>query len=122
MAKARFSDQHLDVADHRQAWHWMTMTAREDPEGFVRLTGPNLKRLEALYGSPHWEGDGKRGWTSAWAAAHAGLSFVITASPTSTMFYVRAPTDGEDYLSDPRVAVGIVEFLKALMHQLKALH
>ena len=117
----KFSDQHMDVADHRQAWAWMTMTAREDPEGFVRLTGPNIKRLEDLYGPAHWKADGKQGWTSAWAVSDCGLTFVITAGPMSTMFYVRSPTDGEDYLSDPRVAVGIVEFLKSLLTQLKAL-
>lgn len=100
----------------------MVMTAREDPEGFIRLTGPNLKRLETLYGAAHWKGDEDQDWSQAWATTHAGLNFIITASPSSTMFYVRAPTDGEDYLSDARVAVGIVEFLKTLLQQLKALH
>lgn len=117
--KHRFSDQHVDIADHKRVWHWMTATAREDTEGFIRLTGPNVERLKTLYGPPHWTSDGSQGWTQAWAVAISGLNFIVTSGPHGTMFYVRVPTDGEDYLADPRVAVGVIEFLRSLLKQLR---
>ena len=120
MVSSRFSDQHVDVADLRFAWHWMTMIARNDPEGFLQLTGPNLARLRRLYGQPTLKSDGRQGWTVGWSVATAGLLFVVTTGPDSTMFFVRVPTDGEDYLADPRVGVGAVNFLKTLLQQLKA--
>lgn len=119
--KPKFAEQHLDVADHRHIWTWMAMTSRDDPESFVLLTGGNVKRLHALYGTPHWTSDGEQSWTHGWSVASHGLNFVITSGPHSTMFYVRTPTDGEDYLTDPRVAIGATDFLKSLLKQLKAI-
>lgn len=122
MSRPKFSDQHLDIADHKTAWHWMTKTARFDAEGFVRLTGENVTRLHVLFGEPQWKSKGDQEWTHGWLLAMFGLNFVVTSGPTSTMYYVRVPTDGEDYLSDPRVGVGIVEFLSYMLKQLRAPH
>ncbi len=122
MNKPKFADQHVDVADHRQAWHWMNRTALEDAEGYIRLTGPNTQRLRALLGEPDWKHDAKDSattWSEAWAVADFGLNFVVTASSESTIYYIRVPTDGDEYLADPRVGVGAVEFLKDMLKKLR---
>ena len=113
------SEQHINIADHKTAWHWMTKTARSDTEGFVRLTGPNVDRLLALFGEPQWTSK-EKDWTHGWLLAMFGLNFVVTSGPTSTIYYIRVPTDGEDYLAHPRVGVGIVEFLVFMLKQLRA--
>lgn len=119
MAKVKFADNHLDIADHRTAWHWMSKTARADPEGFVRLTGDNIKRLESLFGEAQWRSKGESDWSHGWMVAMFGLTFVITSGGHGTMYFIRVPTDGEDYLADPRVGVGIVEFLNHMLKQLR---
>lgn len=119
MTRPKFSDQHLDIADHKTAWHWMNKTARSDAEGFIQLTGGNVNRLRALFGEPQLKPKEDREWTHGWVLAMFGLNFVVTSGPNSTMYYVRVPTDGEDYLTDPRVGVGIVEFLSFMLKQLR---
>lgn len=119
MSTPKTTDQHINIADHKTAWHWMTKTARSDVEGFVRLTGPNADRLTILLGDPHWKPEGKE-WTHGWMVPMFGLNFVVTTGKDSTIYYIRVPTDGEDYLTQPRVGVGIVEFLGFMLKQLRA--
>lgn len=113
------ADKHLDIADHKTAWHWLDKTARADPEGFVRLTGDNTKRLKVLFGDSQWKATEGKDWTDGWLIAKFGLNFFITTGKHSTKYYIRVPTDGEDYLADPRVGVGIVEFLTEMLRQLR---
>lgn len=122
MSKPKFADQHVDVADHSLAWHWMNRTAKEDAEGYIRLTGGNLRRLRALLGEPDWKYDGKDpnpSWLEAWAVADFGLNFIVTTSDHSTIYYIRVPTDGDEYLADARVGVGANEFLKDMLKKLR---
>lgn len=122
MSKPKFADQHVDVADHRMAWHWMNQTRRGDLEGYVRLTGGNRHRLRALFGQPDWKNEGKdpaATWKEAWAVADFGLNFIVTTSDISTVYYIRVPTDTDEYLADNRVGVGTTEFLKDMLKKLR---
>ena len=122
MNKPKFADQHVDVADHRHPWNWLQRTAREDQEGYIRLTGGNERRLRAVFGEPDWKNEAKEAsatWTTAWSVAEFGLNFIITTSPHSTFYYIRTPTDGDEYLGDARVGIGATEFLKSMLKRLR---
>lgn len=122
MNKPRFADQHVDVADHRESWTWMQRMAREDQEGYIRLTGGNERRLRALFGEPDWKNESKEAtatWTMAWSVVEFGLTFMITTSPHSTFYYIRTPTGGDEYLDNHRVGVGATEFLKRMLKRLR---
>lgn len=112
------SEQQVDIADHKVAWRWMKELARRDPEGFARLTGGNRKRLESLYGPPQWTQDGKHGWTAAWSVHDSGLTWIILTGQDQTIFRLRVPNDVEDYLVEPRVGVGIINYLQTLLRRL----
>lgn len=114
----KFSN-HMDIADHKQVWIWLTMLQEKDPEGFVRLTGENLNRLQSIFGKAKWNVDDEPEWTHAWEITSNGLNFVITTGKKSTIYYVRTPTMGEEYISDPRIAVGIKEFMGHILEKLK---
>lgn len=116
--KKKFAN-HIDIADHKQVWVWMTILQEKDAEGFIRLTGGNLNRLQSIYGEAKWEVDDEEEWTHAWEVASNGLNFVITTGITSTIYYVRTPTTGEEYLLDPKVAIGIKDFMEHLLEKLK---
>jgi hypothetical protein len=111
-------DQQVDIGDHPVAWRWMVETARKDPEGFLRLTGPNMTRFRDLYGEPQWTSDGKRGWKQGWGAHLHGLEWIILAGEKQTIYRIRVPVDGENYLSDQRVGVGITSALGDILRQL----
>ena len=112
------SEQQIDIGDHPVAWRWMVEKARTDPEGFVRLVGPNYERMERLWGPAHWKADGARGWTHAWAIGRNSLNWMVLTGPDSTYYRLRVSSDGEDFLADPRVGVGatatLSEFLELL--------
>lgn len=111
-------DELVDIADHPAVWRWMRDLARRDPEGFSRLSGPNLSRLQHLYGRPEWESSGDKAWTHAWGVHDHHLSWVIQSGPESTWIKLRVPAGtSHDYLSDPRVGVGATAFLQTLLRR-----
>jgi hypothetical protein len=112
------SEQQIEVGDHLVAWRWLKEKARIDPEGFLRLVGPNAKRFERLWGAPHWTSDGGKGWTHAWAISRHNLNWMILSGPDSTIYRLRVPSDGEDFLADPRVGIGATAMLSELLDTL----
>lgn len=120
-AGATSGEQQIEVGDHLVAWRWLTEKARIDPEGFVRLVGPNRERFTRLWGPAHWTSDGARGWTHAWAISRNSLNWMILTGPDSTFYRLRVPSDGEDFLADPRVGVGATATLSELLDLLTGL-
>lgn len=114
------SEQQIEVGDHVVAWRWMKEKARNDPDGFLRLAGPNVRRLEKILGKAQWRSSGERGWTHAWAVARHGLNWMILSGPESTIYRLRVPSDGEDYLQDRRVGIGAVAMLSELLDALSS--
>lgn len=112
------NEQQIEIGDHMLAWRWMKEKARNDPEGFLRLIGPNKKRFTNLWGKAHWTSDGTKGWTHAWEIKQNSLSWMILTGPHSTYYRLRVPTDGEDFLKDPRVGVGVIATLSELLEYL----
>lgn len=112
------TDKQIDIGDHPVAYRWLKETAKSDPEGFLRLVGPNRRRLTKLYGSPHWTAEAGKGWSDAWELQRNGLNWMILTGPDDTIYRLRVPSDGEDYLADPRVGVGIVSTLSDLLDHL----
>jgi len=110
--------QQVDAADHPHAARWLRETARRDPIGYLRLTGPNRRRLEAIYGRPTLKADGKNGWAAGWTLTEFNLSWIILTGEDGTLFRLRLPGGSDDHLSDPRVGVGITRFLQSLYEAL----
>lgn len=111
-------DQQIDIGDHPIAWRWMVETARKDPEGYLRLVGSNLQRFKELYGNPQWNADGSKGWIQGWAVHLHGLDWIVLGNEQQTIYRIRVPADGDNYLSDPKVGVGITAALGDLLRQL----
>lgn len=112
------SDQQVDIGDHPVAWRWMIETARKDPEGFLRLTGPNISRFKEMYGDPQWTNGEKKEWKEGWGVHMHGLEWIILAGEHQTIYRIRVPVDGENYLADHRVGVGITSALGDILLQL----
>ena len=112
------AEYQIDVVDHPSVSIWMKDTARKDPEGFLRLVGPNMKQLQKVLGPTDWKNDGEKGWTHGWSVYDNSLHWLILTGPQGTMFRLRLPVPGESYLSDPRVGVGIIQYLQYLLKTL----
>ena len=108
----------IDVIDHPNVNLWMKEVARKDTEGFLRLVGPNMKRLQKILGPPQWRNNGEKGWTHAWSVYDNSLHWLILTGPQGTQFRLRLPVPGETYLADPRVGVGIIQYLQNLLKTL----
>lgn len=114
---AQPNENQIDIGDHTIAWRWMVETARKDPEGYLRLTGGNIGRFRNMYGHPHWTSDGKK-WSCGWGAHMHGLDWIILAGDDQTIYRIRVPVDGENYLADSRVGAGISRGLADILKQL----
>lgn len=112
------ADQQVDVADHPVAWRWLLDCARSDPDGFVRLTGGNVKRLTVLLGKADWKNPSRKAWSHAWRVQRHGLTWVIYSGRNSTVFKVVVPDDPQGYLSDPRVGMGMSNTLSDILSAL----
>jgi hypothetical protein len=108
----------FDAADHPQVGLWLMERARIDPNGFIRLVGPNVNDLTRIYGKATWKDDGGKGWTHAWPVQAHGLAIVVQSGDQGTMFRVRTATPADGYTKDAGVGVGLVRFLERLAGQL----
>lgn len=105
----------IDVIDHPSVGMWMRETAKKDPQGFLRLTGDNTKDFLKFFGKPKWKNDGKKGWTHGWSVHENNLRWLILTGEQGTIFRLRVPVVGDAYLNDPRVGVGIIQYLSSLL-------
>lgn len=112
-AVERRAESRIDVADHPAVARWMRERARTDPEGFLRLAGPNRRRLEARLGKPRWRSS-KDGWSAGWSLVEHGLSWIILTGKSGTIFQIRIRGLPDSYLQDPGVGLGIIRFLEEI--------
>lgn len=112
------NEYQIDIIDHPSVGLWMRETSRKDPEGFLRLVGDNTKDFSRLFGKPKWKTDGKKGWTHGWSVHENNLRWLILSGPQGTIFRLRVPVSGDTYLNDPRVGVGIIQYLSSLLKKL----
>ncbi len=113
-------EHQIDVIDHPAVAAWMKDIAKKDPEGFVRLIGPNQRTFSILFGKPSWRGDESKGWTHGWAIYENSLHWMVLTGPAGTFYRIRLPIAGENYLSDPRSGVGIVQYLQSLISRISS--
>lgn len=119
MSTNKNNEKNIDVFEHKQVYLWLNNLAKEETEKFILLTGNNLKQLQSLMGKPSFTGDGKSGWTHAWTTTREGLNFIISASDKQTIYYLQTPVNYEEYLSDSKVGISIIEFLTQLLKDLR---
>ena len=112
------NEHQIDVVDHPQVYMWMKDTARKDPEGFLRLVGPNEKEFTILFGAPQWQNNGSKGWTHGWSVHESNLNWLILTGPQGTYFRLRLPVSGETYLNDPKIGVGVTQYLNYLLKKI----
>lgn len=112
------SEYQIDVADHPAAGLWLRETAKRDPDGFIRLIGPNVEAFSRLFGKPDWTDDGKKGWTHGWSLYENSMNWLVLTGPNGTYFRLRVPVPGEAWLSDPKVGAGIIQYLSQLLRRL----
>ncbi len=108
----------IDVIDHPSVGMWMKDIAKKDVQGFIKLVGPNEKEFTKLYGKANWTNDGSKGWTHGWTIYENSMHWLILTGPKGTYFRLRVPTPGESYLNDPRVGVGIIQYLNTLLKKI----
>lgn len=111
-------DYQIDIIDHPSVMIWMKDTAIKDPEGFVCLTKDNTKEMRRIFGKESWKNDGSKGWTSGWALYENNLQWTILTGPYGTIYRLKSNVPPQDYLSDPRVGVGVVQYLGYLLKRL----
>lgn len=111
-------DPQIDVADHPNVMLWMKDVAKKDPEGFLRLIGDNSQDFKKLWGKPTWTNDGSKGWTKGWQVYENNLHWIVLTGPSGSIFRLKVSTRPEDYLNDPKVGVGVIQYLN---HLLKAI-
>lgn len=120
--KTERHDHMLDVIDHPAVARWMKETAQRDPEGFLLLVGPNAEEFTRLFGPAEWTHSGEKaqskGWTHGWKLHENNLQWQVLTGPNGTFFRLRTPTSSDAYLHDPKVGVGIVSYLSALLRTL----
>lgn len=112
------TEHHVEVADHPQVMLWMKDMAKRDPQGFLRLAQDNTKIFRQWWGKETWTNDGSKGWTSGWALYENNLNWLVLTGVHGTIFRLRVSTRAEEYLSDPRVGVGVTQYLAQLMKAL----
>ena len=112
---AERQEHQVDVIDHPAVALWMKETARKDPEGFMRLAGPNVRPFTRMWGKPDWKNAGEKGWTHGWGIYENNMHWLVLTGPKGTLFRLRMTTPGDSYLSDPRVGVGVTQYLSSLL-------
>lgn len=112
------SEYQIDVADHHTAGVWLRETAKRDPDGFMRLIGPNTREFTRMFGKPDWNNDGSKGWTHGWSLYENSMNWLILTGERGTYFRLRVPVPAETWLADPKVGAGIVQFLTQLLNRL----
>jgi len=112
-------DHYIDVIDHPSVWLWMKETSKKDPEGFLVLTGPNSRRFQKIFGKYDWHtSDNSKDWEYGWSVYENSMHWLILTGPSGTFFRIKTPVTGENYLADPRVGVGIIQYLQVLMRKI----
>jgi hypothetical protein len=112
------SEYQIDVADHPAAGLWLRETAKRDPDGFMRLIGPNEQALARIFGKPEWSNDGSKGWTHGWSLYENNMNWLILTGDRGTYFRLRVPVPGDAWLADAKVGAGIVQYLGQLLRRL----
>ena len=110
----------IDVADHPAVALWLRDVARRDPEGFIRLVGPNVDDFHRLFGKPDWNNDGEKGWTHGWSLYENSMHWLVLTGPRGTYFRLRVPVPGDIWLADPKVGAGINHYLDQLLRRLNS--
>lgn len=109
------SEYQVEVADHPNVMIWMKQVAKKDPEGFLRLVGDNTQIFRKMWGKENFKDEGGKGWTSGWSIYENSLHWLVLTGEQGTLFRLRISMDGESYLKDPRVGVGVIQYLTWLM-------
>lgn len=112
------TEYHIDVADHPNVMLWMKDAAKRDPQGFLRLVGDNTDIFRQWWGKEAWTNDGSKGWSYGWALYENNLHWMVLTGEQGTIFRLRVATKPEEYLSDPRVGVGVIQHLTHLLRTL----
>ena len=112
------TEYQIDVIDHPSVMLWMKDIAVKDPEGFVSLTRDNTEQMRKLFGKEVWTNDGSKGWSSGWAVYENNLQWSILTGRGGTIFRLRSHIPVSEYLNDPRVGVGVVQYLGYLLKKL----
>lgn len=108
----------IDVIDHHFVSDWMRELAQKDIDGFYRLIGNNVKIFKEIFGKPDWVADGKKGWTHGWSVYENNMNWIIFTGNKGTYFRIKTPVAGKSWLEDPRVGIGITNFLEKLLEKI----
>ncbi len=105
----------IDIADHPQVWRWLKELSKTDINGYVRLTGDNTERLKRLYGKPLTTDAKGEEWEARWNKNFNRLDWIIlTGEKTGTIFRIKTPLSVDEFVSDSRIGIGIINYLQEL--------
>jgi len=105
----------IDIADHPQVWRWLKELSKTDINGYVRLTGDNTERLTRLYGKPLTTDPKGEEWEARWNKNFNRMDWIIlTGEKTGTIFRIKTPLSVDEFVSDSRIGIGIINYLQEL--------
>lgn len=111
-------DPHIDIADHPIVWRWIKEMARKDPTSFSMLTRDNTDSFDIIFGPAKYRSNGEKGWCRGWSFVQYGMAWLVTTGPQGTVYRIKTVGDGEEYLKDPKVSTGAIQFFQSLQQQL----
>ncbi len=119
--KSRKDDQIIDCSDHPVVGLWMQKLMGRDLETYYLLVRNNSELFKRFLGKPWWEGECDDGWSFGWQISSSGFNWIILTGEQGTIYRIKVPLDGYEYLTDPRVGASMVNFLQKFSFDLQTI-
>lgn len=107
-----------DASQHPQVSRWLRQLAERQPQGFLRLTGENRKRLKGVLGPPH-----KISKTSAnkewiWKIERGNVVAWVLSGEMGTILHLYYPGIFSAFLNDREIGGQAIAVLNDLLQSL----
>lgn len=110
----RASDLIIDVIDHPHVSRWFKELQKNDKNGYNRLVGNNIHRFERIYGNATKTTDSEE-WSHRWDRNLNRLDWIIlSGEKTGSIYRIKTALTAEEFTSDARIGIGIIEYLSEL--------
>lgn len=119
--KSRKEDQIIDCSDHPVVGLWIQKLMERDLESYSLLVRNNTELFKRFLGEPWWKGEQGDEWEFGWQLSSSGFNWIILTGNQGTIYRIRVPLGGYEYLTDPRVGAAMVNFLQKFSFDLQTI-